>query len=135
MAVKISGKYIGNLRVKSIHGPSATQLETDAPLDNHGKGDRFSPTDLVVTSLASCMLTIMAIVAERDNISLSSVTYRAEKHMSEDLPRRIQKIVIDFSMPNFLTSEQKKKLENAAHTCPVHHSLSPEIKMDINFNY
>lgn len=135
MSVKIQGKYLGNLRVESTHGPSGTVIETDAPLDNHGKGERFSPTDTVVAALASCMLTIMGIVAERDQIDMQGVSYEAEKHMATDSPRRIARIVIKFSMPSALSEPQRKKLENAAKTCPVHHSLSPEIVMDISFSY
>lgn len=134
MAVEINGKYEGQLRVSSIHGPSGTQIETDAPVDNQGKGERFSPTDLVVTSLASCMLTIMGIVAERDGIDLSTTTYHAEKHMAADSPRRIARIVIEFKLPKNLSADQRKKLENAARTCPVHHSLSRDIEQVIKFN-
>ena len=134
MAVEIRGQYQGNLRVSSVHGPSGTQIETDAPVDNQGKGERFSPTDLVVVSLASCMLTIMGIVAARDQIDLTNTTYRAEKHMAADSPRRIAKIIIEFHLPNGLTSDQRKKLENAARTCPVHHSLNPDIEQLISFN-
>lgn len=134
MAVEINGQYQGALRVSSIHGPSGTQIETDAPVDNQGKGERFSPTDLVVASLASCMLTIMGIVAARDQIDLSSTTYHAEKHMAADSPRRIAKIVIEFSLPKTLTTDQRKKLENAARTCPVHHSLSRDIEQVVSFN-
>lgn len=134
MAVEINGKYEGNLRVSSVHGPSGTRVETDAPVDNQGKGERFSPTDLVVTSLASCMLTIMGIIAARDQIDLSATTYRAEKHMATDSPRRIAKIAIEFKLPGGLSADQRKKLENAARTCPVHHSLSSDIKQVISFN-
>lgn len=132
--VEIKGKYEGDLRVKSIHGPSNSEIETDAPVDNNGKGSRFSPTDLVVTSLASCMITIMGIVAKREIINFNELTYKAEKYMTEN-PRRIGKIVIEFQMPKGLTEDQKKKLERAAHTCPVHHSLLPEIEKDIKFIY
>ncbi len=135
MVVEITGKYQGNLRITSVHGPSGTQIETDAPVDNQGKGERFSPTDLVVASLASCMLTIMGIVANRDQIDLSTTSYRAEKHMAANGPRRIAKIFIEFNLSKNLTADQRKKLENAARTCPVHHSLSPDIKQEIKFNY
>lgn len=134
MSVEIKGQYEGNLRVKLIHGPSQSAIETDAPTDNQGKGSRFSPTDLVVAALGSCMMTIMGIVARRDGIKLEGTTFRAEKHMSEN-PRRIGKIALEFNMPSNLSDEQKKKLEKAAYTCPVHHSLLPEIEMDIRFNY
>lgn len=134
MPVEIKGEYKGDLRVKMIHGPSGSVIETDAPTDNQGKGARFSPTDLVVAALSSCMMTIMGIVAKRDGIKLEGTTFRAEKHMNEN-PRRIGKITLEFNMPEGLTDTQKAKLEKAAHTCPVHHSLLPEIEKDIKFVY
>ena len=134
MSIEIKGEYEGDLRVKLTHGPSGSVIETDAPTDNQGKGQKFSPTDLLVAALASCMMTIMGIVAKRDGIKLEGTTFRAEKHMSES-PRRIGKIVLEFNMPSGLTDEQKKKLEKAAHTCPVHHSLLTEIEKEIKFNY
>ena len=134
MAVEIKGEYEGDLRVKLTHGPSGSILETDAPTDNQGKGSRFSPTDLVVAALGSCMMTIMGIVAKRDGIKLEGTTFRAEKYMSEN-PRRIGKIVLEFNMPEGLADAQKAKLEKAAHTCPVHHSLLTEIEKDVKFIY
>ena len=134
MSVEIKGKYEGDLRVQLTHGPSGSVIETDAPVDNQGKGSRFSPTDLTVASLGACMMTIMGIVARRDGIKLEDATFRAEKHMSEN-PRRIGKIVLEFNMPPNMTEDQKKKLEKAAHTCPVHHSLLSEIEKDIKFVY
>ena len=134
MPVEIKGQYEGDLRVKLTHGPSGSVIETDAPTDNQGKGEKFSPTDLVVAALSSCMMTIMGIVARRDGIKLEGTTFRAEKHMSES-PRRIGKIVLEFNMPSGLTDEQKKKLEKAAHTCPVHKTISRDVEMDIKFIY
>ena len=134
MPVEIKGQYEGDLRVKRTHGPSGSTIETDAPTDNQGKGEKFSPTDLVVAALGSCMMTIMGIVAKRDSIKLEGTTFRAEKHMSEN-PRRIGKIVLEFNMPGGLTEEQKKKLEKFAHTCPVHQSLHSDIEQDIKFIY
>ena len=134
MSVEIKGQYEGDLRVKLTHGPSGSVIETDAPVDNQGKGERFSPTDLVVAALGSCMMTIMGIVAKRDGIKLEGDNFRAEKHMSQS-PRRIGKIILEIYMPSGLTEEQKKKLEKAAHTCPVHQSLHSDIEQDINFIY
>lgn len=134
MAVKITGKYEGDLRVSLTHDPSGSTLETDAPKDNQGKGSRFSPTDLVTAALSSCMITIMGIVARRDGINLTGLTFKAEKHMNEN-PRKVGKIMIEFIMPKGLTEDQKKKLEKAAHTCPVHHSLHPDVVKDIKFIY
>lgn len=135
MSVTITGKYKGNLRVELTHGPSGSILETDAPIDNQGQGSRFSPTDLTAAALASCIVTIMGIVARHDRINLEDLTFRAEKHMAQDTPRRISKITVEFNMPKGLTDDQKKKLEKAAHTCPVHHSLHPDIEKDIKFIY
>ena len=134
MTVEIKGQYEGDLRVKLAHGPSSTVIETDAPVDNQGKGARFSPTDMVVASLGACMMTIMGIVAKRDGIKLEGVTFRCEKHMAEN-PRRIGKIVVEFKMPAGLTDEQKKKLEKFAHSCPVHQALRDDIEQDIKFIY
>ena len=134
MPVEIKGQYEGDLRVKLTHGPSQSIIETDAPTDNQGKGARFSPTDLVVAALGSCMMTIMGIVAKRDGIKLEGTNFRAEKYMIEN-PRRIGKIVLELYMPSNLTDEQKKKLERAAHTCPVHKSLHSDIEQDIKFIY
>ena len=134
MPIEIKGQYEGDLRVKLTHGPSQSALETDAPLDNQGKGARFSPTDLLVAALGACMVTIMGIVAKRDGIKLEGTNFRAEKHMIEN-PRRIGKIVLEIFMPSGLTDEQKKKLEKFAHTCPVHQSLHPDIEQNIRFIY
>ena len=133
-AVEITGRYEGDLRVKLTHGPSQTIIETDAPKDNQGKGARFSPTDMVVGALGSCMMTIMGIVAKRDGIALEGATFKAHKHMYQD-PRRIGKITMEIHMPKGLTEEQKKKLETFAHTCPVHRALHPDIEQDIKFIY
>ena len=134
MSVEIKGQYKGDLRVELTHGPSQSVIETDAPKDNQGKGENFSPTDLVVAALGSCMMTIMGIVAKRDGIKLEGTHFRAEKHMIEN-PRRIGKIILEIHMPFDLTDEQKKKLERAAHTCPVHQSLNADIQQDIKFIY
>ena len=134
MSVEIKGQYEGDLRVKLTHSPSKSIIETDAPTDNQGKGARFSPTDLVTAALGSCMMTIMGIVAKRDGIKLEGTHFSAEKHMAEN-PRRIGKIVLEIYMPTGLTDEQKKKLERAAYTCPVHQSLNLEIQQDIKFIY
>ena len=99
MPVTFTTTYLGDLRTQITHGPSGTVIETDAPVDNHGKGERFSPTDLVTASLGSCMLTIMGIVAKRDGIDISGTSVAVEKHMTTELPRRIAKIVVAFTMP------------------------------------
>lgn len=134
MAVEIKGFYEGDLRVKLTHGPSSSVIETDAPKDNQGKGEKFSPTDLVVSAVGACMLTIMGIAAKRDGIKLEGASFRAEKHMYEN-PRRIGKIVLEINMPSGLTPEQRKKLENFAHSCPVHKAIHPDIEQNIKFIY
>ncbi len=133
-AVEISGVYEGDLRVKLTHGPSGTVIETDAPKDNQGKGEKFSPTDMIVAALGSCMMTIMGIVAKRDGINLNGVLFKAQKYMDQN-PRRIGKIVLEIYMPKGLTDEQKQKLEKFAYSCPVHQSLSKDIEQDIRFIY
>ena len=134
MTVEIKGQYEGDLRVKLTHGPSGSVIQTDAPTDNNGKGERFSPTDMVVSALGACMMTIMGIVAKRDGIKLEGITFRGEKHMAES-PRRIGKIVLEFKMPGSLTDEQKKKLEKFAYSCPVHQALKADIEQEIKFIY
>jgi putative redox protein len=135
MAVTFSTTYLGELRTAITHGPSGTVIETDAPVDNHGRGERFSPTDLVAASLGSCMLTIMGIVAKREGIDLSGTKLQVEKHMTSTPPRRIAEIVVAFVLPAGIASEQQQKLERAAHTCPVSLSLHPEIKQTVTFTW
>ena len=113
MPTEVKSTYTGDLRVKNIHSGSGSEIETDAPLDNMGKGLKFSPTDLLVTALASCIMTTMAIVAERDGISLEGLSCRTEKHMSESKPRMVSKIVLEFTMPKSLTAEQREGVEAA----------------------
>ena len=134
MSVSISGRYTGGLKVQLTHGPSGATLSTAAPVDNQGDGSSFSPTDMVAAALGACMLTIVAMVAERDGIDTSQLAFEAEKHMQSS-PRRIGSIPIVLHMPAGLTSAQRDKLERAALTCPVHHSLLPEIEKSIRFVY
>jgi putative redox protein len=134
MAVEIRGEYVGELMVAMTHGPSGTRLTTEAPADNGGTGGSFSPTDLVATALGSCMMTIMALVAEREKIDLRGATVRIEKHMSAE-PRRIGRLPVAFRLPAHLTAAQRAKLENAARACPVHRSLHPEVDAPIVFEY
>ena len=126
--------YEGNLRVKNTHLKSEDTFLTDAPTDNNGKGEAFSPTDVVATALASCMLTIMGILAEREHIDLVGTEANVTKTMASN-PRRISKIEVQFTFPTNYDDSTKKKLENAALTCPVHHSLHPDIDKDIQFIY
>jgi uncharacterized OsmC-like protein len=127
--------YKGNLRTEATHNRSGQTIITDAPLDNNGKGEAFSPTDLLATSLGNCMLTIMGIVAGRNGLDIDNTTIDVTKIMAEN-PRRVAEIVIEFNMPKNTYSEKDKTLlENAAKTCPVAKSLHPDIKQTIIFNY
>lgn len=127
--------YPGNLRTEAVHLKSGNTIITDAPTDNNGKGEAFSPTDLLATSLGSCMLTIMGIVAQRHDINIEGTIIEITKVMEAN-PRRVGEIIVEFTMPkqNY-TDKEKELLENAAHTCPVAKSLSAELKQTVIFNY
>lgn len=131
--VEITAAYEGSLRTSATHGPSGSTVETDAPVDNQGRGERFSPTDLVATALGSCMMTIMGIFAQRHEIDLTGTKVRVEKHMTAEAPRRISRIVTEITVPLPEDHPQKRALEKAAVTCPVHLSLHPEIEKDVSF--
>lgn len=135
MAVAITVKYQGGLRCEAEHGPSKSRLQTDAPVDNQGKGETFSPTDLVATALASCILTTMGIVAQRHGIALEGATVRVEKHMVADPLRRIGRLPVSVSIPARLNEEQKKLLVRTAETCPVHRSMSAQVEMPITWEW
>ncbi len=127
--------YEGGLRTRATHLLSGKDLITDAPPDNKGKGEAFSPTDLMSTSLACCMLTIMGIVAERHAIEIKGTSAELVKIMGTE-PRRVIEIQIDIFMPEGTYSEKDKALlENAARTCPVAHSLHPDLKQVIRFHW
>ncbi len=126
--------YEGELRTQATHLQSGKTIYTDAPVDNQGKGDAFSPTDLVATSLASCMLTIMGIVARRDGILLKGAVAEVEKIMAKD-PRRIGEIKIKFIFKHSIEDIDRVKLERAARTCPVSGSLHQDLKENIDFIY
>lgn len=134
MAVEITGRYVGKLTCEMTHGPSGAVLRTVPPVDNQGDGSSFSPTDLVATALAACMMTLISIVGERDEVDLSGLAVHVEKHMSGS-PRRIGSLPTRITMPAGLTPPQRKKLENAALTCPVHMSLHPDIEREVVFEY
>jgi putative redox protein len=128
--------YDGSLRTVATHLQSGTVIETDAPLDNQGKAERFSPSDLVATALGSCMLTIMGIKARDMNIDLVNTKIEIEKIMKAD-PRRIGGINLTFSFPGQLELGEKERtiLERAAHTCPVINSIHPDIEVKVLFNW
>lgn len=133
--VQIDLTYVGDLRVEAIHEPSKAKLMTDAPVDNQGKGESFSPTDLVATALGSCMATIMGIVAQRHQIDLKGMKITVKKHMINSPIRRIGKLEVHFKVSGNLSEKDQKLLMNAAYTCPVHESIHPEIEQDIQFEW
>ena len=123
----------GGLRCRAVHGPSGTALVTDAPVDNHGKGESFSPTDLVATALGACMMTGMGIVAERHGIDLVGTKSETVKEMTKEPPRRIAALRTRLTIPLPADHPNRQLLEQAAHTCPVHKSLHPDIDAAIEF--
>lgn len=128
-------EYVGDLRTKATHLKSGDVITTDAPTDNQGKGEAFSPTDLVSAALSSCMMTIMGQVAAREGVNMNGLKTDVVKVMTAS-PRKIAEIKITFSHPDFkATDVQKQKLENAARTCPVALSLSESLKQTITFNW
>jgi len=132
---KMSVQYSGNLRCEVVHAQSNTQIETDAPVDNKGKGDRFSPTDLLCTSLATCILTTMAIAAEERGWRFEGVKAEIEKIMSTT-PRRVGEIKIHFTFPDLGYDDlMKEKIQRYAHACPVSRSLNPELLQTVTFSF
>ncbi len=134
MAVEIRGVYRGSLKVELTHGPSGTKLVTAAPVDNQGDGSSFSPTDLAAAALGSCMLTLIAIVGERRELDLTGLSFTLEKHMANE-PRRIGRIPVTIRMPAGLGAKDRRRLERAAMTCPVHHSLDEGVEKPVEFIY
>ena len=134
MGVTINAIYLGNKKVKAVHEPSQAELITDAPKDNQGEGTSFSPSDLFATSLGACMMTIMANVADRNGINIKGSTVTVIKEMNTE-PRRIKSLTVTFHLPQKLADPDRKKLENAALTCPVHRSLHPEVAVPLKFVY
>ena len=126
--------YTGELRTKSIHLQSGTEIITDAPVDNNGKGEAFSPTDMVANSLATCMFTIMGIKANSMNINFDRSTASVTKIMKSE-PRMISKIIVEFDMKLNVDEKTKTILEKAALTCPVYLSLHPDIQKEVTFKW
>ncbi len=127
--------YPGGLRTQSVHLKSGKEIITDAPVDNHGKGEAFSPTDLMANSLATCMLTVMGIACNKHNIKMDGTVAEVTKIMAAN-PRRVAEIDITITMPPMgYTDEQKKLLELTARTCPVAESLHPNLIQKITFVY
>jgi uncharacterized OsmC-like protein len=126
--------YLGELRTSSIHLQSGSEIISDAPIDNNGKGEAFSPTDTVANGLASCMFTVMGIKAREMGVDFSGSTAEVTKVMAAD-PRRISEIHVTFNMSIEAEEKTKTILERTALTCPVHYSLHPDIKREIVFNW
>lgn len=133
--VSIQLEYQGDLHAKAVHGPSGTELSTDAPKDNQGRGESFSPTDLTATSLGTCMLTTMGILARTLNLDMAGATAVVEKEMTTAGPRKIQRLTVRIKMPRVLGEEDQLKLERAAHTCPVARSLHPDVEQVVEFSW
>ena len=137
MGVRIHAVYEGNLACRATHEPSGRELITDAPLDNGGQGSSFSPTDLVATALATCIMTILGLVAQRHGISLEGTTVDIEKEMVQHPERRIGTLAAVVTVPAGCceSEEMRQRLENAAIHCPVHKSIHPDIAAPIEFRW
>jgi putative redox protein len=133
--VEIKLTYEGDLHCSAIHGPSGNTLVTDAPVDNNGRGQAFSPTDLVATALASCMATVIGIVSRRKEIPVEGMTVVVRKFMSADPPRRISRLELDIDMPLPASHPDRKILESAARGCPVNHSIQPDIDVVMQWRW
>jgi putative redox protein len=133
--VKIEVAYEGDLHTSALHGPSGAKLATDAPVDNEGRGESFSPTDLLATSLGACMLTVMGILARRKGWDMRGARVSVEKHMQTQPIRRVGRLALRFDMPAGIPGEARTLLERAADTCPVHKSLHPDVVVDVSFHW
>ncbi len=133
--IEIKVNYEGGLHCSNTHGPSGSIFSTDAPIDNNGRGESFSPTDLIATALGSCMATIMGMAAERKNLCLEGMVIKVGKHMSENQPRRIVILDVVVDMPLSSEHPDRKILESAALSCPVYQSIHADIKVPIKWNW
>jgi putative redox protein len=137
--VDIDVTYEGELHCAAVHGPSQAKLATDAPLDNHGRGESFSPTDLVATGLGSCMATVMGIAARKSGNDLAGLKIHVKKQMTTTGPRRIARLDVDIAVPKAVSlqfsEDQRKALEHAANTCPVRLSILDAIEVPVKFDW
>lgn len=133
--VEINTKYEGSLHCKAVHKPSGSVIETDAPVDNKGKGQKFSPTDLLAAAISTCWLTTMAIAAEERGIDMKGTTCRVEKHMSEDKPRRVVRLAGEIVFTKDIPLGKRGLLEATALHCPVAKSINPDIDVDLKFHF
>lgn len=132
--VKMTAVYTGHKHCKAEHEPSKSIIETDAPKDNAGLGEKFSPTDLVATALGTCILTTIAIVAERDGHDITNSKISVEKEMNAN-PRRIASLKTVLELPKNIPEDYRKKIEHVAHSCPVNKSLHPDISVPVEIRY
>lgn len=133
--IEIRIDYQGELHCAAVHGPSAMTLSTDAPVDNQGRGESFSPTDLLATALGTCMATVMGIAARRKEIELQGLAIQVRKHMSEDQPRRVARLEVEIHMPIPESHPERKLLQSTVLGCPVHHSIHPDIEVPITWHW
>jgi putative redox protein len=133
VSVRIEVRYERELHTVATHGPSGATLATDAPKDNEGKGEAFSPTDLLATALGTCMLTVMGILARRKGWKMEGARVVVDKEMATSPVRRVSRLALRFEMPRGIPDEARTLLERAAHTCPVHQSLHPDVEIDTTF--
>ena len=133
--VEIQINYKGQLRCVAEHMPSGKKVMSDAPVDNQGRGESFSPTDLVATALGTCIVTIMGIIADQREIDLKGLRLVVQKGMSADLPRRIIRLELQIHVPVSVSHPDRKVLEDAAQNCPVQHSIHPGIEVNIHWRW
>jgi putative redox protein len=133
--VRIDVRYEGGLRCHAVHGPSGKELSTDAPVDNHGRGESFSPTDLVATALGTCMATIPMIVADRHGWNIDGTTMTIAKQMTSEGARRIRRLDVAVTSSAAIDAEARRVLEDAARSCPVRLSILPAIEVPVSFRW
>lgn len=132
--VTMTGVYEGDKHCKITHGPSGNVIFTDAPKDNNGRGEAFSPTDLIGASLGSCIVTTMAIYGEKNGMNLKGANFHVTKKMKTE-PRQIHELALEITLPENLSADERVTLEKIAHTCPVARSLSSEVNIPVVFHY
>lgn len=132
--VEITGIYEGEKHCHLTHGPSKNNIQTDAPKDNNGRGEAFSPTDLLAASLGSCMLTVMGIYADNHGLNIKGSTFRVLKEMAAS-PRKVSSLTVELKLPASLSEKERETLQRVAETCPVKLSLHPDIQIPLTFDY
>lgn len=133
--VQVDIVYEGDLHCVATHEPSRRKLQTDAPVDNQGRGESFSPTDLVGTALGTCILTTLGIIARRQGIDLKGATCQVRKEMTTSGPRRIERLGVEIRIPGHISHDNRTRFINAAETCPVYRSLHPDVQAPITFHW